>query len=234
MLDPSRGGGLARLHGSRGDVLYRAAGLGRRLTEPSFERSRREWLAEYDGGWDEVVPHPAEAGVWAGHRLGFLGDTARRPATVTADARSAVVRVESSTGLELERRVVLLEHGLRVESAVHHAAGRPVPWLQHALFAVEGETVVGTGDPGLDEQVNAALRRASAGFWSARASGEVRLGPTLIRWSTATWPWLWLWCGTDGDRGFLGVEPASCSPDLVVEAAQTGPVLTGWMEVTQP
>ena len=233
-VSPERGGSIRSISCSNEELLYWSEGFGARFSEPSFEATRRAWLAGYSGGWNEILPNPGSAGEWFGFGLGFHGDTAELHADVQEIGQSALVTTNSATGIVLRRRVTASTRGVRVESFVEGVDNRAVPWLQHPIFALEVDTTVRTGDADIDGQLQVALASdRPEGFWVAEAQGEVHLGNTVIRWSAETWPVVWLWLGVDEGRRFLGVEPSSCSPDRKVIATQHSEKLSGWMEITK-
>lgn len=225
-VDPRHGGEIQRIRSAPNhEILYWSSGLGARLTESDYESSQRDWLANYHGGWQHIAPNPGAARKWRGRRFGFHGGVGSDAWTIEASSEASVLlRCESAGGLVATREV-------SIESAVGTPYRRvtvrgqhnknAVPWLQHAVFACGPNSRVRLGDAQLDAQVADFLRGCAPGeqkVFVQESTGSAMICASdkpgvHLRWSQGTWPLLWIWAGRDGDRHFMGLEPANCRLD---------------------
>lgn len=101
-----------------------------------------DWLSEYRGGWQLLVPNAGAACVVDGVPLPFHGEWSRTRATVTERASDRVV-MSAGTRLPLvverEVRVAADPERVLVRTTVSNPSDRLVPfvWGEHPAFAVE-------------------------------------------------------------------------------------------------
>ena len=222
-VDENRGGEITRARYGNHDVLASydwtaPVGASRSVT---YGDPKLDWLSEYRGGWQLLVPNAGAACEVAGVPLPFHGEWSRTRVTVTG---LDVHRVLMTAGTRLPlnvRREVRVETGpdrVLVHTTVANACADNVPfiWGEHPAFSV------GPGDevdfPFADVYDADAV---GVGRWPMSADGRDlgRLGPAddgeslhflvgfsqgwaalrrrhlgvALAWDVDDFPYAWLW-----------------------------------------
>jgi hypothetical protein len=217
----------------------------------SYGDAKLDWLSEYRGGWQLLVPNAGAACTVDGVPLPFHGEWSRTAVDVVeATADRAVLRAGTRLGLVVERRIVVAPDRLTVTTTVENETSdrRPFVWGEHPAFAC------GPGDrldlpPGPDEtglervgrggtpslaEVPAARPFQGVHFLPDRHGGWAALRrPHLgvaLAWDVTDFPHLWIWHEIGGPElpffgraSLVAIEPASSWPgDGLAAAIEAG------------
>ena len=141
VIDPRRGAEMAELEVSGRRVLSRTP-WEQQPAVPAAEES--DWLRAWGGGWQILFPSAGRAGVADGRWHPFHGSSSQVPWTLRADSRSAATLCWADDGWELERRVILYEHAVRVETEAVNGTtrARPAVAVEHLTF---GDALLAAG-----------------------------------------------------------------------------------------
>ncbi len=181
---------------------------------------RLDWLSEYRGGWQLLVPNAGAATVVDGVPLPFHGEWSRTQVSVTQRAVDRVV-MEAGTRLPLvvqrEVRVAREPDRVVVRTSVSNQSDRTVPfvWGEHPAFTVGHGDVVDlppsqildvAGTPvgrwpmarrGSLAQVDATRPVESVHFAVELTGGWAglrrRCGGVALAWQLEDFPAVWLW-----------------------------------------
>jgi len=180
-----------------------------------------DWLSEYRGGWQLLIPNAGAACVVDGVPLPFHGEWSRTHVTVTARAADYIV-MSAGTRLPLvverEVRVEAQPDRVLVRTTVSNPSDRAVAflWGEHPAFAVDdGDeidlpparvlaadgTPVGdwptTSEGGRLDRVDTTRPTESVHFVVGLAEGWAALrrrdGGVALAWDVKDLPAVWLW-----------------------------------------
>ena len=214
----------------------------------TYGKHRHDWLSEYRGGWQFLIPNAGPECEVDGVNLPFHGEWSRTHVDVVAQTES-MVRVRAGTRLPITvtREIVLRTDPDRVEivSSVHNPSTEPTAfiWGEHPAFHVsEGDLidlpitkvadVSGTPlgiwpleETGRLDVVNNKAPHESVHFITDLDYGWAALRRTNIgvamAWEAKDFPHVWLW-RENGSKGFPFYGRASL---LAIEPACTWPGL---------
>jgi hypothetical protein len=219
-LDPALGGEICQIEFD-GDRLLAYGGWESPIgvsRSRSYGDAKLDWLSEYQGGWQLLVPNAGGACIVDGVPLPFHGEWSRTDVELV-DVSSSAVTMRAGTRLPfvVERRVEILDHPvrLRVVTTIENVTPvrRPFVWGEHPAFEVSpgdqidlpAGTVIDAADPdatpgswpnGLrtvpdDRPLESVhyLPDRPAG-WAALRRAHV--GVALV-WDLDDFPHMWLW-----------------------------------------
>lgn len=187
----------------------------------SYGDPKLDWLSEYRGGWQLLVPNAGAACVADGVPLPFHGEWSRTQVTVTERAVDRVVMVAGTRlplVVEREVRVAAEPDRLLVRTTVSNPSDRAVPfvWGEHPAFVVDhgdeidlppadvlsvdgsplGAWPAGSGDRRLD-RVDTSTPTESVHFVVGLSAGWAGLRRrdvgVALAWDVADFPGVWLW-----------------------------------------
>jgi galactose mutarotase-like enzyme len=180
-----------------------------------------DWLSEYRGGWQLLVPNAGAACVVSGVPLPFHGEWSRTRVTVSMRAAHRVVMTAGARlPLTIQREVSVATdpHRVLARTSVTNVSGSPVPfvWGEHPAFAVgpgdridlppcdivDGDgTSIGrrpyrAGGTGLDV-VDSARPQESVHYLVGLSEGWAALRRAhvgmALAWDVGDFPYAWLW-----------------------------------------
>ena len=222
-IDERLGGEITRVRYDTAELLavYDWKSPVRVSSSSGYGDPKLDWLSEYRGGWQLLVPNAGAACVVDGVPLPFHGEWSRTAVTVT---ERAVDRVVMTAGtrlplvIEREVRVATGPDRLLVRTTVTNESDRAVPfvWGEHPAFAVDhGDeidlppslvvaldgTELGdwppTTDRGRLDLVDTAEPVESVHFVVGLAAGWAALRRrdigVALAWDVADFPAAWLW-----------------------------------------
>lgn len=222
-LDERLGGEITRIrHGDRELLAFydwaSPVPASRSLT---YGDPKLDWLSEYRGGWQLLVPNAGAACVADGVPLPFHGEWSRTHVTVTERAADRIVMVAGTRlplVVEREVRVEARPDRLLARTTVSNPSDRVVAfvWGEHPAFAVEdGDeidlpparvlasdgTAVGdwpsSRDGGRLDRVDATRPTESVHFVVGLVEGWAALrrrdGGVALAWDVDDLPCVWLW-----------------------------------------
>lgn len=200
------------------DVLFRSPWGRRDPTRlPSTSDSQLDWLARYQGGWQQLVPNAGAPRVVDGVLRGYHGEAAVVGWDVeSADETSASLSVQLVTApLRLTRSLRVDGASLLVTDTIHNESDDPVEvmWVQHPAFGapfIDGQAVITAGARGI--------------LSDAGAPGNVLPPDTAAPFPIVT--------GSDGARLDLGEVPAPGSGRAVFAALTDFD--SGWFAIDSP
>jgi hypothetical protein len=133
IVDARHGAEIAELNVSGRQVLSRTP-WERQPAVPAAEES--EWVGAWSGGWQILFPNAGNAGGADGRWHPFHGASSQAPWTLQTRGPAAATLYWSNDGWELERRVILSEHAIRVETeAINNTTrARPAVAVEHLTF----------------------------------------------------------------------------------------------------
>lgn len=222
-LDERLGGEITRMRHAGVELLavYDWMSPVRASRSITYGEPKLDWLSEYRGGWQFLVPNAGAACVVEGVPLPFHGEWSRTHVTVTERAADRVV-MSAGTRLPLvverEVRVVADPDRLLVRTTVSNPSDRDVPfvWGEHPAFAVEhgdeidlppaqvlavdgsplGDWPLGEAGAGL-ACVDTSHPTESVHFVVGLAAGWAALRRrdvgVALAWDVADFPGVWLW-----------------------------------------
>ncbi len=183
----------------------------------SYGDAKLDWLSEYQGGWQLLVPNAGAACAVDGVPLPFHGEWSRTHLELV-DVSSAAVTMRAGTRLPfvVERRVEILDDPvrLRVVTTIENVSAdrRPFVWGEHPAFEVSpgdlidvpAGAVVDAADPdaaatwpnGLGT-VPADRPLESVHYLPDRPAGwaalrRAHVGVALV-WDLDAFPHMWMW-----------------------------------------
>ena len=222
-LDERLGGEITRIkHGDR-DVLasYNWASPVPASRSLGYGDPKLDWLSEYRGGWQLLVPNAGAACVVDGVPLPFHGEWSRTQVTVIERAADRIVMTAGTRlplVVEREVRVEARPDRVLVRTTVTNPSDRVVAfvWGEHPAFAVEdGDEIdlpparvlasdgTAVGDwPSIAEgarldRIDASSPTESVHFLIGLAEGWAALrrrdGGVALAWDVKDFPVVWLW-----------------------------------------
>jgi galactose mutarotase-like enzyme len=152
VIHPEHGGDLHSLTGrpSGVDVLFKPG------WPPSGQSAlggtRTEWVADYRGGWQVLLPNAGDECERDGQTWGFHGEASTVPWTVEqAESTSATLSVRLRTApLHLQRRVTVVDATVRIDEIVTNTGSTDaeVMYVHHPAFGhplIDGGARLDTG-----------------------------------------------------------------------------------------
>jgi galactose mutarotase-like enzyme len=222
-LDERIGGEMTRLRHNGRDLLafYDWTSPVRASHSVGYGDPKLDWLSEYRGGWQLLVPNAGAACVVEGVPLPFHGEWSRTHVVVTRREADRVVMVAGTRlplVIEREVRVVTEPDRVLVRTTVSNPSDRPVAfvWGEHPAFVVEhGDlidmpparvlavdgTPVGDWPPvserGRLDQIDTSRPTESVHFVVGLDAGWAALRRreigVALAWDVADFPAVWLW-----------------------------------------
>jgi galactose mutarotase-like enzyme len=222
-LDERLGGEITRIRHADVELLafYDWMSPVRASRSVGYGDPKLDWLSEYRGGWQLLVPNAGAACVVDGVPLPFHGEWSRTHVTVTERAADRVVMVAGTRlPLVVERQVGVETDPDRVivRTTVSNPSDRVVPfvWGEHPAFAVEhgdevdlpsAQVLAADGTPvgdwpavsegGRLDRVDTTHPTESVHFVVGLAAGWAGLrrreAGVALAWDVADFPAVWLW-----------------------------------------
>lgn len=199
----------------------------------SYGSAELDWMSEYRGGWQELLPNAGDACVVEGVPVAFHGEASASAWDVVEHAAASVtLRVGTRLPLVVERRMRVVPDAatLVVEETVTNHGDVDVDflWGHHPAFdALPGlridlppGPVHGSGMPDITEEPAEGLTYLPdrPAHWAALRHPDSGRGVALA-WDGATFPHLWVWhtiCGAGwpwyGRARIVAIEPQSAWP----------------------
>jgi hypothetical protein len=133
VIDPRRGAEMAELEVHGRQVLSRTP-WEQRPAVPAAEES--DWLRAWGGGWQVLFPSAGRAGVADRRWHPFHGASSQAPWRLRAGGHTMATLCWADDGWNLERRVSLSEHTVRVETEATNSTtrARPAVAVEHLTF----------------------------------------------------------------------------------------------------
>lgn len=222
-IDPSLGGEIRQI-AFGGDPLLAFGGWDAPVAvsrSSTYGDAKLDWLSEYQGGWQLLVPNAGAACVVDGVPLPFHGEWSRTHVTVTERAVDRVVMVAGTRlplVVEREVRVATDPDRVLVRTIVTNPSDRAVPfvWGEHPAFAVEhgdlielppARVLAVDGSPvgdwpavtefGRLDRVDTTSPTESVHFVVDLTAGWAALrrrdAGVALAWDVADFPAVWLW-----------------------------------------
>jgi hypothetical protein len=222
-LDERLGGEITRIQHDDRELLasYNWAAPVPVSRSVTYGDPKLDWLSEYRGGWQLLIPNAGAACVVDGVPLPFHGEWSRTHVTVTERATDHIVMAAGTRlplVVEREVRVVARPDRVLVRTTVSNPSDRVVAfvWGEHPAFAVEdGDeidlpparvlaadgTAVGdwpsASEGGRLDRVDATRPTESVHFVVGLAEGWAALrrrdGGVALAWDVKDLPAVWLW-----------------------------------------
>jgi hypothetical protein len=222
-LDERLGGEITRMRHDGHELLavYDWKSPVRASRSVGYGDPKLDWLSEYRGGWQLLVPNAGAACIVDDVPLPFHGEWSRTHVTVTERAENRVVMVAGTRlPLVVERdvRVVADPDRVLVRTTVSNPSDRVVPfvWGEHPAFAAEHGDVIdlppagvlavdGTPlgawppvtDRGRLDRIDATRPVESVHFVVGLCAGWAALRRrdlgVALAWDVADFPGVWLW-----------------------------------------
>lgn len=222
-LDDRLGGEITRMRFDGVELLavYDWTSPVRASQSIGYGDPKLDWLSEYRGGWQLLIPNAGAACVVDDVPLPFHGEWSRTRVTVTERATDRVVMVAGTrlpVVVEREVRVVRDPARLLVRTSVSNASDRAVRfvWGEHPAFAVDhGDVIdlpaaavldvdgapVGDWPPVTDggrlDRIDTTVPTESVYFLVGLTAGWAALRRRdvgiALAWDVADFPAIWLW-----------------------------------------
>lgn len=222
-IDERFGGEITRMRHDDLELLavYNWASPVRASRSVGYGDPTLDWLSEYRGGWQLLIPNAGAACVVDGVPLPFHGEWSRTHVTVTERSADRVVMAAGTRlplVVEREVRVQTDPDRVLVRTTVSNPSDRAVPfvWGEHPAFNVEhgdridlppARVLAVDGTPvgdwplilerGRLDHVDTTCPTESVHFLVGLAAGWAALrrrhGGVAIAWNVEDFPAVWLW-----------------------------------------